>query len=248
MFQHIWFKNMFTRVFFLTLLKLFFLKPGILLSWGKPKTQEKKYFHSIPLRMQHTVSRSHPKNFLKKNRRHNVCFCFCVCAHLWFRKSCLKCFKPGKKRLVKINISNQGHTMGDWCNLALGKDHPKGSPSLFSLLAEAGLADLAEPWAERAGFHLFRSDQTSLTSAVLWRNRQMKVREFHYVHLSKCWGGAKMGLKSKAAEGEEPHSCLQGLNSEELNSNCCVPLNSWGTAVSLGSTLWLHILTGPLGV
>lgn len=32
---------------------------------------------------------------------------------------------------MKRNIPNQGHKKGDWCNLALGQDHPKGFPWLF---------------------------------------------------------------------------------------------------------------------
>lgn len=68
----------------------------------------------------------------------------------------------------------------------------------------AGQADPAEPRAERAGFHIVRSDQTSLTSATLWRNHQRKVRDFHYAHLSKCCGAAEVGLKNKTAEDEDP--------------------------------------------
>lgn len=54
-----------------------------------------------------------------------------------------------------------------------GTGPPKGFPLVvflhgpFSLLAEAALADLAEHRAQLAGFHLFSSDPTSLTSTAL---------------------------------------------------------------------------------
>lgn len=173
-----------------------------------------------------------------------MCFWFCFHAHLWFCKSCLKCFNPGKKRTGENKHFQSRSYDGRLMQSCSGKGPPKGFPFTvflhvpFSPLAEAGLADLAEPCAEWAGFHLFRSDQTSLTSAALWRNHQMKVREFHYVHLSKCWGGAKTGLKSKAAEGEEPHSCDSlsgGSPFRGAGLKCCVPLNSWGTAAPWGA-------------
>lgn len=95
-------------------------------------------------------------------------------------------------------------------HLALEKDHPKGFPlsiflhMRFSLLAEAGQADPAEPRAEQAGFHVVRSDQTSLARAMLQRHHQMKVRDFHYAYLSDCRGVAEVGPESKRAEDEEP--------------------------------------------
>jgi len=58
-------------------------------------------------------------------------------------------------------------------HLALVRDHPKGFRLAIFLhfpvspQAEAGQADPAEPRAEQTGFHLVRSDQTSLTSAML---------------------------------------------------------------------------------
>lgn len=136
-----------------------------------------------------------------------------------------------KKGLVQINISNHGHKEGEWCNVALGKDHPKGFfPWLFVSMGCCLCWHRLPAWALcRAGWiPPIQSDQTSLTSAALPRNLQMKVREFHYVHLNKGWGGAKMGLKSKAAEGEVPHSCasLSGgfqFRGADLKLSCVIP-------------------------
>lgn len=117
--------------------------------------------------------------------------------------------------------------MGDWCNLALGKDHPKGFPSLFFSTCRSlrwqrqdwltwlspvqnGLDSTYSEVTKRA-WPVLRSEETTR-----WRseNSTMSILASAEVEQKWVWRAKQLRARSLIPVTH----CLEGLPSEELDS------------------------------
>lgn len=118
--------------------------------------------------------------------------------------------------------------MGDWCNLARGKDHPKGFPSLFFSTCHS-LRWQRQDWLTwlsplQNGLDSTYSEVTKQAWPVLhseettrWRseNSTMSILASAEVEQKWVWRAKQRRARSLIAVTH----CLEGLRSEELNSS-----------------------------